>query len=61
MNKALWIIVVPAVIVSAFWLAIGWGLRAAGLVTALEIAVIAGFLIYAKKRQGAGTEKPEAR
>ncbi len=53
MNKGLFIIAVPAVVVSVFWLTMGWGWQVAVLGTCVEIAILAGALIYSKKRQGA--------
>ena len=53
MNRGLLIIAVPALIVSAFWLTIGWGWRTAVVGTCVEIAILAGVVIYSSKRQGA--------
>lgn len=53
MNKGLLIIAVPALIVSAFWLTIGWSWRMAAVGTCVEIAILAGVVIYSGKRQGA--------
>jgi hypothetical protein len=40
MNKGLLIVVVPAVLVSTFWLAIGWGWRTAAVGVCLELAIL---------------------
>ena len=53
MNKGLLIIAVPALMVSAFWLTVGWGWRTATLGTCVEIAIPAGAVTYSRKRQGA--------
>jgi hypothetical protein len=50
MNKGLLIIAVPALVVSVFWLTIGWGWPAAALGMCVEIAILAGALLYSKKR-----------
>ena len=40
MNKGLLIIAVPAVLVSTFWLAMGWGWRTAVAGFCLELAIL---------------------
>jgi hypothetical protein len=40
MNKGLLIIAVPAVLVSTFWLAVGWGWRTALAGFCLELAIL---------------------
>jgi hypothetical protein len=53
MNKGLLIIAVPALLVSAFWLTMGWGWQAAAMGAGVEIAILAGAVIYGAKRQRA--------
>jgi hypothetical protein len=53
MNKGLLIIAVPALLVSAFWLTMGWGWQAAAVGAGVEIAILAGAVIYRTKRQRA--------
>jgi hypothetical protein len=53
MNKGLLIIAVPALLVSTFWLTMGWGWRAAAVGAGVEIAILAGAVIYGTKRQRA--------
>jgi hypothetical protein len=53
MNKGLLIIAVPALLVSAFWLTMGWGWQVAAMGAGVEISILAGVLIYGTKRQRA--------
>jgi hypothetical protein len=51
MNKGLLIIAVPALLVSAFWLTMGWGWRIAVAGSCLELAIFAAIWIYALKHE----------
>jgi hypothetical protein len=53
MNKGLLIIAVPALLVSTFWLAMGWGWRVAVAGACLELAALIGFTMYSAKRERA--------
>jgi hypothetical protein len=53
MNKGLLIIAVPALLVSTFWLAMGWGWRVAVAGACLELAALIGFTVYSAKRERA--------
>jgi len=53
MNKGLLIIAVPALLVSTFWLAMGWGWRAAIAGACLELAALIAFTMYSAKRERA--------
>lgn len=53
MNKGLLIIAVPALLVSAFWLTVAWGWQSAAVGMCVEIAILAGAVIYSSKRQSA--------
>jgi hypothetical protein len=53
MNKGLLIIAIPALLVSTFWLTIGWGWRTAVAGACLELAILAGIAVYSAKRQRA--------
>ena len=46
MNKGLLIIAVPAVLISTFWLAMGWGWRTAVAGVCLELAILIGVAMY---------------
>jgi hypothetical protein len=50
MNKGLLIIAVPALLVSTFWLTMGWGWRTAVAGACLEIAILIGVAMYSAKR-----------
>jgi hypothetical protein len=51
MNKGLLIIAVPAVLVSSFWLAMGWGWRTAAAGVCLELAILIGVAMYSAKSE----------
>ncbi|MGA7623101.1 MAG: hypothetical protein WCA38_03015 [Candidatus Acidiferrales bacterium] len=53
MNKALLIIAVPAIVISVFWLTLGWGWHTAAIGGCLEIAVVAALTIYTMRRNSA--------
>ncbi len=52
MNKGLLMIAVPAVLVSTFWLAMGWGWRTAVAGACLELAILIGVARYSRKANG---------
>ena len=58
MNRGFYIIVIPAIVTSFGWLAFGWGWRLAAMVTAGEIAVVLGVIIFLVRRQN--TQKAAA-
>jgi membrane protein implicated in regulation of membrane protease activity len=60
MNRAFFIIGIPAVITSFLWLALGWGWRLAAAVTGVELAVAVVAVIYLLRRQSARPDGPEA-
>jgi hypothetical protein len=49
-NKAFYIIAIPAFIVSFFWLYYDWGLTAAAVTIAFELAAAIGGVIYLRRR-----------
>jgi membrane protein implicated in regulation of membrane protease activity len=53
MNRAFYIIGIPAVITSFLWLAFGWGWRVAAVVTGAELVVAILGVIYLLRRQSA--------
>ena len=53
MNRGFYIIVIPAIVTSFGWLTFGWGWRLAAMVTAGEIAVVLGVVIFLARRQNA--------
>jgi len=52
-NRAYYIIVVPGIVTSFCWLAFGWGWRFAAVVTAAEVVVVVGAVIFLVRRQNA--------
>jgi membrane protein implicated in regulation of membrane protease activity len=60
MNRAFFIIGIPAVITSFLWLAFGWGWRLAAAVTGAELVVAVVAVIYLLRRQSARPDGPEA-
>ena len=51
MNRAYYIIFVPAIITSFLYLAVGWGLRVAVPVTLVELGAAIGAVIYLRRRK----------
>lgn len=60
MNRAFFIIGIPAIITSFLWLAFGWGWRLAATVTGAELVVAIVAVIYLLRRQSARPDGPEA-
>ncbi len=59
MNKAFYIVGVPAFLVSFCWLWFGWGLRVAAMVSGSELAVAVAAIVYLLRRENRKTGKPE--
>jgi len=59
MNRAFYIIVIPAILTSFGWLISGWGLRFAAEVTAVEIVVVLGIIIFLVRRKNAEKAAPK--
>jgi len=60
MNRAFFIIGIPAIVTSFLWLAFGWGWRLAATVTGVEFVVAILAVIYLLRRQRARPDGPEA-
>ncbi|HYL69082.1 MAG TPA: hypothetical protein VEX69_07945 [Candidatus Limnocylindria bacterium] len=60
MNRAFFIIGIPAIITSFLWLMFGWGWRLAAVVTGGELVVAIIGVIYLLRRQSARPDGPEA-
>jgi hypothetical protein len=56
-NRAFYIIGIPAVITSFMYLAVGWGLRVAVPVTLAEVAAAIGAVIYLRRRKAAADQR----
>jgi len=53
MNKGLLVIAVPAMLVSLFWLKVGWGWRTAVASACVEMAVVACSAVYLTRKERA--------
>jgi hypothetical protein len=53
MNRAFLIILVPFIVVTIFWLTLGWGWRTAVIGGCLEIAITIAVVILISRRQAA--------
>jgi ABC-type Co2+ transport system permease subunit len=51
MNRAFLIIGIPALVVSFYWTAFGWGFRVAIPLALVELALAAGVVIYLRRRR----------
>jgi len=58
MNRAFYIIVVPAIVTTFGWVTFGWGWRLAAIITAAEIVLVIATVILLARRQNA--QKAEA-
>jgi hypothetical protein len=58
MNKAFYIIGVPAFVVSFCWLTFGWGLRTALIITGSELAIAIAAIVYFSRKESSRTDKP---
>jgi hypothetical protein len=59
MNRAFYIIVVPAILTSFGWLTFGWGLRLAMEVTAVEVVLVLGIIVFLVRRKNAQKAAPK--
>ncbi|MFY9801493.1 MAG: hypothetical protein WA211_08255 [Candidatus Acidiferrales bacterium] len=53
MNRAFLIILVPFILVTIFWLTLGWGWRVAMMGGCLEIAIAAAVAVFFSRRRAA--------
>lgn len=53
MNRAFLIILVPFIVVTVFWLTLGWGWHTAVVGGCLEIAATVAVVIFISRRQAA--------
>lgn len=60
MNRAFYIIAIPAFITSFCWLAFGWGWRFASIVTGIELVIAIAAVIYLLRRESAQKKGAEA-
>jgi hypothetical protein len=58
MNRAFYIIAIPAFITSFCWLTFGWGWRFAAMVTGAELIVAVGAVVFLMRRQNAQKDSP---
>jgi len=61
MNRAFLVVGIPAVVTSFCWLAFGWGWSVAIGVTAAELVIITGVVIYVLRRQKQRAGESQAR
>jgi hypothetical protein len=55
MNRAFLIILIPFILVTIFWLTLGWGWRTAVIGGCLEVAVAAAVGVITSRRRAART------
>jgi membrane protein implicated in regulation of membrane protease activity len=60
MNRAFFIIGIPAILTSFLWLAFGWGWKLAAAVTGAELVVAILGVAYLLRRQGTRPDGPDA-
>ena len=59
MNRAFYIIVVPAIATTFGWVTFGWGWRLAAIVTGAEVILVIGTVILLARRQNARKAEPK--
>ncbi|MGA8144880.1 MAG: hypothetical protein WB987_13410 [Candidatus Acidiferrales bacterium] len=60
MNRAFYIIAVPAFVTSFCWIWFGWGWRLAAIVTGVELVVAIAAVVWLARRQNAQKAAAEA-
>jgi uncharacterized membrane protein YraQ (UPF0718 family) len=55
MNKGLLIIAIPAIVITVFWLTLGWGWHTAAVGGCLEIAVVVALAVFTMRRNSAAS------
>ena len=58
MNRAFYIIVVPAIVTTFGWVTFGWGWRLAAAITGAEIVLVVATVIFLARRQNAQRAAP---
>ena len=53
LNRAFYIIVVPAIVTTFGWVTFGWGWRLAAVITGAEIVLVVATVIFLARRQNA--------
>ena len=53
MNRAFYIIVIPAIVTTFGWVTFGWGWRWAAIVTGAEVILVIGAVIFLVRRGNA--------
>jgi uncharacterized membrane protein len=53
LNRAFYIIVVPAIVTTFGWVTFGWGWRLAAVITGAEIVLVVATVIFLVRRQNA--------
>ena len=59
MNRAFYIIVVPAIVTTFGWVTFGWGWRLAAVITGAEIVLVVATVIFLGRRQNARGTAPK--
>jgi uncharacterized membrane protein len=59
MNRAFYIIVVPAIVTTFGWVTFGWGWRLATIVTGAETVLVIGVVIFLVRRKNAQKAAPK--
>ena len=53
LNRAFYIIVIPAIVTTFGWVTFGWGWRLAAMITGAEIVLVVATAIFLMRRQNA--------
>ena len=53
MNRAFYIIVIPAIVTTFGWVTFGWGWRWGAIVTGAEVILVTGAVIFLVRRENA--------
>jgi uncharacterized membrane protein len=59
MNRAFYIIVVPAIVTTFGWVTFGWGWRLAAIITGAEVVLVVATVIFLVRRQNAQKAAPK--
>jgi hypothetical protein len=58
-NRAFYIIVVPAIVTTFGWVTFGWGWRLAAAISGAEIVLVVATVIFLARRQNAQRAAPK--
>jgi len=59
MNRAFYIIVIPAIVTTFGWVTFGWGWRLAAVITGAEVILVVATVVFLVRRENAQKAAPK--